>query len=449
MKVLRALRDRFVLFVARRASSLSFRSWEVTGVDRIPRDRPLLIVANHWNGFVDPVLVAASIRRLPHYLARATLWKIWPLRPLLALAGMIPVHRRADAADTSANRQAFAAAHRVLRRPAGVVGIFPEGITHDEPRLAAVKTGAARIALGARTEGIGAIAVVPVGITYDDKLALRSRVLVRVGRPIDVDEYVVTHRGAGDGTDEDHELVDALTETIRDGLERVTLEYQGWWEHQELALASEVVLRERMDLALNDVPLGARERLAQELAGRPDGARASVQTALNRYLTRLSVLGVHDRELVPKGGLGWLVTRLILLAVVAFFVLVFLLPALLVNAVPAGAVALASFAATVPATRGTIRLLTGIVAFPVAWLTFALFVADDWPAVLLVFLGCAAVAFLAVPVAEGVVRWWRVMKSYVLQRDRRWLVPTVLDARAAVITAVDDARAAAATAPEA
>ncbi|GAG15087.1 unnamed protein product, partial [marine sediment metagenome] len=45
------------------------RSVNVAFRDRLPTDRPVLIVANHGNGFVDPALVAAVLGRLPRFIA--------------------------------------------------------------------------------------------------------------------------------------------------------------------------------------------------------------------------------------------------------------------------------------------------------------------------------------------------------------------------------------------
>ena len=68
--------------------------------------------------------------------------------------------------------------------------IFPEGITHDEPSLAPLKTGAARMALHARDAGdVDGLAVVPIGLTFERKDAPRTRVLVQIGEPIAMDRW--------------------------------------------------------------------------------------------------------------------------------------------------------------------------------------------------------------------------------------------------------------------
>ncbi|MEZ5140760.1 MAG: hypothetical protein R2711_18905 [Acidimicrobiales bacterium] len=71
---LRTGTDRAVALLARLISRGLFRSVEVVGFDDLPTG-PRLIVANHFNGFVDPVVLAGALGRLPRFIAKATLWK--------------------------------------------------------------------------------------------------------------------------------------------------------------------------------------------------------------------------------------------------------------------------------------------------------------------------------------------------------------------------------------
>ena len=56
--------------------------------------------------------------------------------------------------------------------------IFPEGTRSKDGRVGRGKTGVALIASRAGTD------VVPVGINFDGKLHFRSKIVVRVGKPI-------------------------------------------------------------------------------------------------------------------------------------------------------------------------------------------------------------------------------------------------------------------------
>ena len=58
---------------------------------------------------------------------------------------------------------------------------FPEGRSHSEPGLIELRTGAARIALGAEAQSnwqLG-LQIVPAGITYRRKSLFRGQALVR------------------------------------------------------------------------------------------------------------------------------------------------------------------------------------------------------------------------------------------------------------------------------
>ena len=91
----------------------------------------------------------------------------------------LPAYRRQDEGqDTSRNIETFNAARQLLAR--GVtIGICPEGVSHDEPRLKPLKTGAARIALAAASSGAAIdLKIVPVGLYYTEKTTFRSSALL-------------------------------------------------------------------------------------------------------------------------------------------------------------------------------------------------------------------------------------------------------------------------------
>ena len=184
MRPMRRIADRLVRLIARAATLGWFRAVEVTGLERIPRAGPVLLVANHHGGFVDPALLVATVPRPVRFLAMASLFRILPLRPLLALGGAIPVHRAQDAArdgeGTRGNVDTFSACFAHLH-DGGAIGIFPEGQASDEAHLLPIRTGAARIALGAHSRGAMGLRIVPVGLIYEDKQRARARAYVRVG----------------------------------------------------------------------------------------------------------------------------------------------------------------------------------------------------------------------------------------------------------------------------
>jgi len=201
-----------------------YRRIDVVGVERLPRNAPLLLVCNHPNALVDAMLVAWAMPRRIVLTAKSTLFKNRALATLLNWVGVVPLVRRSDiengpmqdAQTPQRNARAFGALRAVLRRDGAVV-IFPEGISHDHPSLAPLKTGAARVALEARDEAqVGNLHIVPVGLTFERKEAPRTRVLVQIGEPIALDQW----RAQGETA------VSQLTEEIDSRLRRVTLNYE-------------------------------------------------------------------------------------------------------------------------------------------------------------------------------------------------------------------------------
>ncbi len=194
----------------------------VQGAERAPRTGPLLIVANHPNALIDPLLVGTTLSRRVLLTAKATLFENPALSALLHAVGVVPLRRAKDEggsvqgmAMAERNAEAFRSVTVALRR-GGTVLIFPEGISHDAPAIAPLRSGAARIALQAHSEGVRGIHLLAVGLIYEEKERPNSDVLVRVGDPVMLDSWLEAN-GA--------ENVAGLTQTLDAQLRAVTLNF--------------------------------------------------------------------------------------------------------------------------------------------------------------------------------------------------------------------------------
>ncbi len=184
--------------------------------DRIPARGPLLLVANHANSLLDAVILGRTAKRPVHFLAKAPLFNIPVFGPALQAIGMLPAYRASDdPSQLGRNQETFANAATALQK-GEAVGIFPEGKSHDLPRIEQVKTGAARIAMQAVKDGASSLRIVPVGINYERKERFRSAVWVNVGEPIAVEEWLT------DADVDERKAVRNLTNEIGERLRQLT-----------------------------------------------------------------------------------------------------------------------------------------------------------------------------------------------------------------------------------
>lgn len=278
----------------------------------VPATGPVLLVANHPNSLIDPALVVAVARRPVRFLAAAPVFDDPKVGWLIKAAGSIPVYRRHETpADMGKNRQMFEAVFEELGRGAAV-GIFPEGVSHSEPSLVDLKTGAARIALGTR-EYRGIIPViVPVGMVPTEKGRYRSEMLVVIGDPIEWSDLTV--RGA-----EDRDAVRELTVRIAEGLRRVTLNVEQW-EDRSLIEAAEAIWAERQrpakDPAERVARLGITTKILADIRADPKPGDRELIRSLRRHLRRLDVLRMLPSDLRVNVGFGaswrWAARRAVL-----------------------------------------------------------------------------------------------------------------------------------------
>ena len=137
----------------RLALRIYFKRIEVTGLEHVPLDSPVIFVLNHPNALVDPVFLLCLTPRRVSFLAKAPLFRMPVIGYLVRALESLPVYRRQDEGeDVSKNQETFIAARKLLAR-GGTIGICPEGVSHDDPGLKPIKTGAARIALAAVATG--------------------------------------------------------------------------------------------------------------------------------------------------------------------------------------------------------------------------------------------------------------------------------------------------------
>ncbi len=140
----------------------------VKGAENIPDEGPVILAVNHTSLW-DPPVIVSSIRRPMKVMAKAELFDIKLLAPILRAGGAFPVHR--NTADISAIKTAL----RTLKN-GGIFTIFPAGTRVKNGEEADAKAGVALISSKA------GVPVTPVAIRGGYRLF--RRVTIHIGKPL-------------------------------------------------------------------------------------------------------------------------------------------------------------------------------------------------------------------------------------------------------------------------
>ncbi len=385
----RGLRMRGLRWFLRLLARLFFRSVEVVGSENVPRDGGGLLVAWHPNGLADGILLLGFCPRPVTFGARHGLFRLPIVGWLLRGAGAVPLYRRRDRGEPGArmsDEERRAANHRSLGALASAarqsfVAIFPEGATHDEPRLLELRAGAARLFQLAQ-EGGGDPLLVPVGLHYERKHAFRSRALLAFYPPVELPEDLRPET-----------FVDRLTGLIQQHLIEVTHPTESWELHRAMEQVRSLVRAEQAAREgvprLRRAPMQERdEGFARVWAGYrkqraiDPGVVDRLVARVTRYGEALRLLGLSDRDLdgTPLGRTVW---RVVLLGAEALLMLL-LLPTVvlignLVNLPAALLVALGARKLSVTRKeQAGLKMFLGLIILPMAWMAASLAVGLAW-----------------------------------------------------------------------
>lgn len=212
----------FIKLILRFAINIFFDDVEIHNIKNIPKEGPILIASNHPSSIMDALVLGVKIPRKIHYIGHSGLFSNLISKKFLYAMGIIPVYRRFDNPDNmNKNDDMFRTAFAILEE-GKCIGIFPEGTSQTDRKVLKLKTGTARIALGAENQNnftLG-VTIIPLGLYFTARHQFRSNVLLNVGKPIIVSEFKEDYL-----TDE-YKGVHLLTDKISLELGKLTVNIQ-------------------------------------------------------------------------------------------------------------------------------------------------------------------------------------------------------------------------------
>lgn len=361
-----------------------FRRVEVTGLENIPVDRGGILIAWHPNGLVDPALMYTFFPRRLVFGARHGLFR-WPILGwMMRQLGTVPIYRGQDlkgmdiTEQRRLNQQSLdALADQIVS--GSYSALFPEGVSHDDPFIQQLKTGAARIYCAARQGGPEerTPVIIPVGLHYDCKHRFRSSVLIHFHPPLNPPSEIFEQA-------DDQAMWRDLTTHMEQALQRVVFATESWEMHRNLHRATTLIRAERLAnqskvtaapideqvIGLARLWMGYHARLQED----PEKV-AFLVNAVAEYRLDMEALGLMDHQL--DGDVRWISRRAIaILLMQTVFYLLVLPPVLLVGYVvnfPTTALirVFAKRYSALNKDQASVQLFSSLIGYPLTWLVWA------------------------------------------------------------------------------
>jgi 1-acyl-sn-glycerol-3-phosphate acyltransferase len=427
---------RLIVAVLRFAIRVYFRRVEVAGLENVPLNSPVIFVQNHPNALVDPVFLLCLAPRRVSFLGKSTLFRMPILGFFVRAIDTLPVYRRQDEGeDVTRNIETFVAARKLLAG-GGTIGICPEGVSHDEPRLKPIKTGAARIALGAVSTGeVFDLKIVPAGLYYTSKTSFRSSVLLYCGKPIPVVPVQLEDDG-----NPPRAAVRELSDQIEVALREVMLDA----EHEEAlhtAARAERIFSATRQQASDDSlteELQLRQRFVKAykiLRERAPARLEKLEVRMTRFEEALKQAGMDTKNLTAPSSKRQVLTHLLSRCVIF---LLLLGPAIFGTLIHYPAYRIGGFLATrlyrdTEDVVSTIKIISAMLLFPLTWivLTVVTFNLAGWPLALLALVLMPVVGYVAIRFAEELDSFFGSLRALLFfLRKRRFFVRLIAERNA-------------------
>jgi len=359
-----------------------FREIVIHNEDNIPKDMPLILLPNHTSAFMDPIAVATQVPRSVNFLARGESFQNPILSKIFGVLHMIPIYRREYSPDeVSKNDDIFIRCFELLEKK-GCLMIFPEGVSQMEATLMPLKSGSARIALGAaaRNDFKLNICLLPIGINYTNPHALQGKLFLNVGKPIYTADYEKEFRENSDKTI--HKLTDEISDELK---KRIVIVDDRRWVNiaekgEQIIQAQPNDFKDILDLS-DSTEAGwfvTRKQILKVITfiGEKDGFRVleELDHRLDEFFLKLNRSGLKNKILNPLGKHREKTPRKRIIAL--YFILFFPIFVIgtLLHIVPYKCTELAArLIVKRPDFRGSVLLASGLFIF-LGWFLFLAYI---------------------------------------------------------------------------
>jgi 1-acyl-sn-glycerol-3-phosphate acyltransferase len=168
---------------------LFHRKFRVVGYENLKGSEiPTIVVGNHQNALLDPILCSTIISQQLHWLTRSDVFKPGFISVLLRKFNMLPVYREQDNVGDLRDRNdaIFRECYKRLNRGQWT-SLFPEGTHKGKKALnRPLKKGIGRLIIGTfeANPNLQQIRILPLGLEYSEFFEKDGDFMLRIGKPI-------------------------------------------------------------------------------------------------------------------------------------------------------------------------------------------------------------------------------------------------------------------------
>lgn len=436
---------RFLKFIIGYAVRQYFREVQLRNEDLVPQKGPIIVLPNHRSGFMDPIVVAIFLKRNVHFLARGESFKNPLMAKLLGKLSVIPIYRKEySPEEVHKNDEIFRYCFTKLEQNEALV-IFPEGASQTKPVLLPLKTGAARIALGAEAKNnfnLG-VTLIPVGINYTNPHHFQGKLFLNFGNPIFASDYKDEY------SIDPFKAVNNLTKQVEDELKKriVVVDESRWYD---LTNKVEKIIQTdyaRFGIRKNEVHIGwfmARKDIAAAIeyfSNEKKEILESLELKVQQYFSIIDLLNLKEGTINPigdKGRLKFFTLLFYFILGLPFFIIglvLHFLPYYFTNLLVKLVVKRSDF-------YGSIILVIGLLLFTLnaGLMTSLVFKASQNEIVAIVFfLLLAPIGIFTFQYYVGLKRWWYQMKIWIIGNRKTTLIKELSQQRETLLASFKEA----------
>ena len=290
----------FLKILVRFVLKLFFRKIYITGIEHISTTSPQLIASNHPNGFLEPLVMACFFPKPLHFLVRGDVFDNPILAPMLRATNQIPIFRFRDGfSKLRENSQTVNESIDVLVDKKNLL-IFAEGGTESIKQLRPLQKGITKIAFQALEKDPKLdLEILPIGINFTYPSKFNSEVMLRIGPPIKVRDYLQKYQDDPKTTQQS--ILESLTAKMKNNIVHLS-------DQSRIGVLEDLLIMVRSNYRKSYLPVFIQQdesldveiSMADKIDALTTDQLSKINTKLTAYKKSLKDVSASPKDILKK-----------------------------------------------------------------------------------------------------------------------------------------------------